>query len=385
MEKPLVIIGTGISGYTVAREWRNLNKTQPLVLITQESGGFYSKPLLSNAISQQKSAAQLTMIAADKVAQQLNATLWADTTVTDLVLDSKVLQVANQTLEYEQLVLALGASPVQLDFLRGARRAYAINRLADYTAFAERLPAAKHIAIIGAGLVGCEFANDLAAAGYAVSVITPAKTPLETLLPQDVGMVFQRALSDIGISWYTESAIHEYHETADQVEITLSTGQHVAADLVLSAVGIQPEIQLAKRTGLLTQRGILVDRHLQTSAPNVYAVGDCAEVQSFLLPYITPAMRGARALAKTLTGEVTSVIYPPMPILVKTPACPTVITPPLGIMYPAKLHWEIVHQSGKNVKAVCVDDEEQPFGFILMGDQLSEKRQLLPTLSNWLP
>ena len=96
----------------------------------------------------------------------------------------------------------------------------------------------------------------------------------------------------------------------------------------LSSVGLTPRIQLAQAAGLHVNRGIVVDRLLKTNNEHVYALGDCAEVVGKILPFIMPIAHAARALAATLVGNSTPVCYPAMPVLVKTPACPTVVSPP---------------------------------------------------------
>jgi rubredoxin-NAD+ reductase len=97
---------------------------------------------------------------------------------------------------------------------------------------------------------------------------------------------------------------------------------------VVAAVGLAPNVGLARESGIDVGRGIQVDRFLATSAPDVYALGDCAEVQGLVLPFIEPITHCARALGFTLSGRRTAVGYPAMPVRLKTPACPAVIAVP---------------------------------------------------------
>jgi rubredoxin-NAD+ reductase len=99
----------------------------------------------------------------------------------------------------------------------------------------------------------------------------------------------------------------------DALRITLDDGDVLTADLVLSATGLRPNCALAQATGIKTNCGIVVDRHLQTTAPDVYALGDCAEVEGLVLPYIMPITHAARALAATLAGKPTPLPIRPCP------------------------------------------------------------------------
>ena len=92
--------------------------------------------------------------------------------------------------------------------------------------------------------------------------------------------------------------------------VSLNNGETIAADMVVSAVGVRPRIDLAQGIGIATNRGIVTNRLLETSAPNVYAMGDCAEVDGHVLVYVAPLMAAARALGKTLAGEPTEVSLP---------------------------------------------------------------------------
>src|SRR5690606_36441039 len=127
----------------------------------------------------------------------------------------------------------------------------------------------------------------------------------------------------------------------------------------LSAVGLRPRTALAATAGLATGRGIRVDRQLRTSAEHIYALGDCAEVDGLNLLYVMPLMACARALAKTLAGEPGEVRYGPMPVMVKTPACPLVVAvPPPG----RSGTWEVSGE-GRDWQALCHDAAGKLLGY----------------------
>src|SRR5581483_6348618 len=164
----------------------------------------------------------------------------------------------------------------------------------------------------------------------------------------------------------------------DQYEIHLANGNILTSDFILSAIGLRPHIELAKNAGIFTNQGIVVNRFLETNIKNIYALGDCAEVEGHVLPFITPILNCARALAKTLQGIPTAVDYPAMPVVVKTPAHPIVVWPPLsGIIG----HWEIT-QDNNNVRALFYDENGQLFGFVLTNDAVKERAQLTKQIPN---
>lgn len=181
---------------------------------------------------------------------------------------------------------------------------------------------------MGAGLIGCEFANDLVSAGYEVHVIDISTQPLGRLLPAEGGRFLQDKLTAIGIKFHLKTITQRIDRVGDRLNLSFDDETQLEVDLVLSAVGLRPRIQLAKAASIEVNRGIVTDRYLQTRASYIYALGDCAEVEGKVLPFVMPISHASRALAATLNGTPTMLRYPAMPVLVKTPACPTIVSPP---------------------------------------------------------
>ncbi|HEX5313011.1 NAD(P)/FAD-dependent oxidoreductase [Aquabacterium sp.] len=388
MSHPVVIIGSGLAGYNVARELRKLDAAVPLVVVSRDHAGFYSKPMLSNALAGKKTAATLVMKTADKMAAELNAQVLAHAAVARMDTATQTVHLSNgDTLRYRDLVLALGADPIRLP-LEGnaADTVLSVNDLDDFARFAEALDTGangqpvQRVAILGGGLIGCEFANDLLARGIAPTVLDLADRALGRLLPPEGSAYLQGKLEALGAQFRFGVAANAVNRSASGsgLVVTLSDGSELETDLVLSAIGLKPRTALAAKAGLKVNRGVVVDQTLQTSAPHVFAVGDLAEVAGLNLPglnlpFVMPIMQQARALAATLAGTPTKVAYPAMPVVVKTPACPTVVCPPAS---GAAGQW-LVTEVDEGLEARFVaEGSGQLLGFALQGKATSQRQAL---------
>lgn len=382
MTSPIVIIGTGLAGYTLAREIRKRDAQVPLCLITRDDGAFYSKPMLSNALAKHKSADDLATASVDRMRDDLAAQIHNHTTVIGIDSNQQQLELENgKVIAYGQLVLAVGAQPITPPLQgNGAERVISVNSLHDYRRFRQQIEGQQRIAIIGPGLIGCEFANDLILAGYEVHVIGPGAWPLGRLLPPSAGAAVKQALQDIGVRWHLQATVQQVNAIDHALQLTLDNGEQVEADVVLSAIGLRADNTLAQAAGLQLNRGIVVDRLLKTSCDGIYALGDCAEVEGQVLPFVMPIMHQARALAATLTGEATQVTYPAMPVLVKTTSYPVVVSPPA---MEANGTWrEQVSETGVRAE---FSDGEALLGFALTGTAVAEKQALTRLLPAVLP
>ncbi|MBD9409407.1 FAD-dependent oxidoreductase [Stutzerimonas stutzeri] len=382
MSAPVVIIGTGLAGYNLAREFRKLDPQTPLLLITADDGRSYSKPLLSTGFAANKDADSLGMATAGAMAEQLNAEIRTHTRVTRLDPTHRRVWIGNEPVPYRDLVLAWGAQTIRVPVEGDAADAvYPINDLHDYGRFRAAAAGKRRVLILGAGLIGCEFANDLLQGGHEVDLVAPSEQVMPGLLPLQAAEAVKRGLEGIGARFHLGATLERLQRSTDGLQATLSDGSQRACDLVVSAVGLRPRTELAAEAGLEVKRGIVVDRLLKTSAEHVYALGDCAEVEGLSLLYVMPLMAGARALAKTLFGNPTFVSYGPMPVTVKTPACPVVVSmPAVG----SAGSWSVEAQ-GNDVKALYLGACGELLGYALTGAAVQERlalnKQLPPVLA----
>ena len=375
MASPVVIIGAGLAGYNLAREFRKLDTASPLVIIANDKAGFYSKPMLSNALAGKKTVETLVMKSAEKMAEELNATIYANTEVVGVDTASRLLLLSDgQAQPYRQLVLAVGAQAVRLRLAgNAADEVLSVNHIDDFAAFASALEGAKRVAIIGGGLIGCEFANDLLARDIAPVVIEAGAWPLPGLLPDVAGAWFAARLTQSGIRFVLETTAQAVNKSANGYAVTLANGEVLEVDRVLSAVGLHPNTALAEAAGLHVGKGVAVDRQLRTSDPHIFALGDCAEVETLHLPYVMPLMHAARALAQVLVGKADVALqYPAMPVLVKTPACATVVAPPA---HGALGDWQVTTEADA-VEAQFVGLDGQLLGFALLGAATKQRQAL---------
>jgi len=372
-QAPVVIVGTGLAGYSLAREFRKLDQATPLVLITADDGHSYSKPMLSTGFTKGKTARELSMADPVAMADQLKAVIRTFTKVTGIDTDRRCLQLGDEELAYSKLVLAWGADVIRPAIAgTGIDQVHSINDLLDYERFREALHGGKRVVIMGAGLIGCEFANDLRNGGYEVDVVALCDTALPGLLPAEAGNAVVRGLEMEGVRFHFGTTVDRVDRVDSGVRVVLGNGEVLEADLVVSAIGLKPRIELAQKAGLQVNLGIQVNRALETSAPDVYALGDCAEVDGHVLLYVLPLMACARALAKTLAGERTEVKYGAMPVVIKTPACPVVVAPaPVG----AEGQW-VVEGEGVDIRALFRAPDGRLLGFALTGSHIQEKQEL---------
>ena len=372
----IVVVGSGLAGFGVLRELRKLAPEAKLTMVTLEDGHFYSKPALSTALAKGKTAETLVTSNAEKMITQLKLDARIGREAEAIDRTGKALCTTGGPIPYDALVLATGAMPVRPP-VEGdaAHRAIAINQLDHYDRFRTELPNGARVLIMGSGLVGTEFANDLVKSGYRPIVVDMLPLPLGQLVPPVVGEKVRDRLAAEGVEWHLGRKIVaiNYSKPGPGYIATLDDGTTIEAALILSAVGLRPNVALALNAGLEVGLGIKVNACGQTSDPHIFAIGDCAEYQHGLSAYVTPIMAAARGIAPSALGTPTEIRFPPLSVQVKTTLLPINLLPPSRTAIGA---WRTLEEDGDGGKYIFVDTANVVRGYVLTQEKCEQRMDM---------
>lgn len=377
MQTPIVIIGSGFAAYQLIKTVRRMDAHIPIQVFTAEDGAEYNKPDLSHVFSRKQTASDLVVKSGDMFAKEHNIDLFANTKVEKVDIYTKQVTANGQVYPYGKLVFATGAKafvpPMNGD---GVGDVLTLNSLQEYQAAETQISRAKRVLIIGGGLIGVEIAMDLATCGKNVTVIEPNTRLLANLIPEFIALPIERQLKQQGIQLGLETSVVAVDSSESGLTATLRCGRTVETDIVISAAGLCANTQLAKEAAIRVNKGIVVDSRLQTSTRNVFALGDCAEIQDRMMPYLQPILLGANVLAKQLLGQDAQLVLPPMMVKVKTPSYPIQLAGTVNEVD----HWE-VNISVSGVVAKAKDDNDHLVGFVVTNEQIEQAFPLLRELS----
>ena len=270
----IVIVGAGEAGTRAAFTLRETGYDGAIRLIGAETHLPYERPPLSKP-----SNGDVTMKAICSGEALLNAgiTYLPGAEVTQLDVAGQSLTLSDgQLLGYSKLLLATGARPRKLSCL-GAGRALDFRTYDDAKTILDTINASRSVAIIGGGLIGMELAAMLRGKGLIVSVIEAAPKPLGRAVPLRFAAKMHTRHIEEGVNFHLGVGVSEILGDI----VLLTNGAEVPADVVVAAIGVQPEISLAEKAGLATGNGILTNPFLQTSDRHIFAAGDCAAVEQY--------------------------------------------------------------------------------------------------------
>ncbi|MDR6997090.1 NADH:flavorubredoxin reductase NorW [Aeromonas salmonicida] len=380
VSREILVIGSGFAAQQLVKSLRKLDAEQPIRLITADSGDEYNKPDLSHVVSRGCTAAAMTRLSGSDFAEQQRIALVPHCPVLGIDPARRIVMTGQGEFAYGQLVLATGASAAR-PAIPGGEQLVTLNSLQEYAAAEGLIQQARRIMVLGAGLIGCELAMDMVSDGREVTLVDLADSPLSALLPAVLSQPLQQALRSQGVKLQLGQGIAELSlldpdRPQGGWRVTLSNGRVSEQDLVIAAIGLKPNLVLAQAAGLAVERGILVDDSLQTSAPHIFALGDCAQWRGQLLPFLQPIVLGANALARTLLGMPTPLTLPPMLVKVKTPRYPLQLA---GRTKGEDLTWQCRWNSQGMVAEAHGEDGEL-CGFVVGGDQMSAAFPLLRQL-----
>lgn len=301
----VVIVGAGTAGWSAAQAIRALDSEIPITMVSGCSANIYHKPELSIAVSRGLKQRDLIRETGADASARLGIRLYCETFVVGLTPGCNQLRTTRGTIKYTHLILAQGAKPA-LPMTLPANLCWRINDLAGWSGLREQLSEkTQHIAIIGAGMVGCELAEDFTQAGHSVTLMDIQSLPMSGLLPEVASIRLQQKQKQLGINYYGNAMVTEIKKTDSNSKlITTKDGKTIEVDHVIAATGLVTDRRLSDNAGLMFENGIKVDQStLKTSVPNIYALGDCVSFEGVPCRFIEPILRQANAIAHDILGK----------------------------------------------------------------------------------
>ena len=382
----IVIIGAGLAGWHVIDAIRAKDKDVTITLITTDSGDRYHKPMLTMAISQKKSAADLVRATGTDAAKAAQVTLLANTQVTDIDPASQTVQLISAlrsdpvytnyaTISYDKLVLAMGAHPI---FPRSLPEdlVWHVNHIERFGQLQEKLATgSQRVAIIGAGMVGTEIAEDLLKAGHQVTLIDLNDAPLSQMLPTKATARIAQAVKSQGINFLggcqvsgvirnsegelqvSYEPIASTTECVDSEQADATHSETLVVDHVIASTGLTVDGKLPTAAGVEFNRrtGIEVDAPtLRTTTDNIYAIGDCMSINGVACRYVAPLRAQAATIADDILGlEHSGYDHKPPMIRLKNKAISVMVT---GVPQ-ANGNWQVTTESDDELIMDLLDDD----------------------------
>lgn len=377
MQTPIVIIGSGFAAYQLVKTVRRMDAHIPIQVFTSENGTEYNKPDLSHVFSKKQTAQDLVVKSGEAFAQEHNIELFTNTIVKNVDAHAQQVIANGRTYPYAKLVFATGAKafvpPMNGD---AVQEVVTLNSLQEYQSAEAQISCAKRVLVIGGGLIGVEIAMDLAFGGKSVTIVEPNSRLLANLIPDFIALPLEKQLKHQEIQLELESSVDAINRVGNALAVTLSGGKWVETDVVISAAGLQANTQLARDSAIAVNKGVVVDSRLQTSMANVFAIGDCAEIQGQVMPYLQPIVLSANVLGKQLLDQEAQLLLPPMMTKVKTPGYPIQLAGKLN----EAANWD-VRISTSGIVAKAESESHQFVGFVVTGEQIKQAFPLLRELS----
>ncbi|MDQ0226653.1 nitrite reductase large subunit NirB [Metabacillus niabensis] len=307
-KKKLVLIGNGMAGVRAIEEILKISKDIfDITIFGSEPHPNYNRILLSKVLQGDTNVSDITLNDWDWY-EENDITLYTGETVTKIQTEKKVVvSDKGRIVPYDEVIVATGSVPFILP-LPGADKegVTAFRDIKDTDIMLEASKKYKKAAVIGGGLLGLEAARGLLNLGMDVTVIHIAPTLMERQLDETAGKLLQRELEKQGMKFLLEASTQEIYGEERVEGLKFQDGSQLEADLVVMAVGIKPNVELAKESGLTVNRGIVVNDYLQTNVPHVYSVGECAEHNGIPYGLVAPLYEQAKVLAHHICGKETA-------------------------------------------------------------------------------
>lgn len=303
MPDHIVIIGAGMAAGFLLEELRNIDHNLVVTVVGEEANSCYNRVMLSSLLAGEHTEQDLSLMSG-RHSNEPNIISGAVVTAVDI--DKKTCATnTGLTLEYDAIVFATGAS-VAVPALPGTELAgvTAFRTLEDTRHLRQIATPEKRAVVVGGGLLGLEAAHGLNSLGCHTTVVHRSTHPMNRQLDGQGGAQLRTTLEAQGIVFQMGTTVKKLHRKSNAVSaVEVNSGVSLPCDIVVFATGIEPRISLAERSGIASQKGILVDPMMATQVPYVYALGECSQLGPLCFGLVAPIRRQASVLARRLCGQ----------------------------------------------------------------------------------
>jgi NAD(P)H-nitrite reductase large subunit len=310
-----LIIGNSAGGIAAAEAIRGVDKTGTLAIVSEEPYPAYSRPLISEHLSEGRPLERMLYRPADFYDKNQIKTILGDRVVQIDIAEHTIELASGRKLAWEKLLLATGGVPIVPDNIEGRELegVFTFTTLDDAKAidsFLRQRQGKLKAVVIGGGLIGVSATEALVKRGVEVNIVEMKDWVLNTILDEEAAGFEAEALTKAGVDIVTGHTVARINSgrLGEVNGVSLDDGRSVACDMVVIAIGVRPRLELAGN-GIKTNRGIIVDRRMETSVPGVYACGDASEAYDFvygenrLTPVWPNAYVGGRVAGLNMAGE----------------------------------------------------------------------------------
>lgn len=309
----VVIIGNGAAGMTAADEIRRLSPSCEISIVAREKEHFYNRMAIGRLLYGRTAMSGMALMASDW-ADKKQVGLWLNTSVVSIEREAReVVLGTGERLPYDKLVLAQGSSAVMPELpgsdlpgcfvLREAQGAMDIRSW-------RQANDCKSAVVIGGGVLGIEAADALRRLNLNVTILHRGPRLMDRQLDEKGGAILRRYLEGLGIAVRTKAKTARCIGTDRVTAVELEDGDMISADIVIACAGIQPNVELAKGAGLAVAKGVIVDRNMRTSDPDIFAAGDVAELPGTVSGLWAVSTSQARVAALSLFGREAHYVEP---------------------------------------------------------------------------
>jgi len=309
----IIIAGAGAASFRFVQNYREHNEVDEIHVFSKEPNLFYNRVLLPEYVTEELTWEQLLKIK-EKELNKLNVTVHPETYISKIDKKNKVVTDShNEKHTFAKLILATGSRAfiprdVQIDLpgrftMRNKSDADSFKRYLDATGLP---PEEQHIAIVGGGLLGLELAAAMKHKNAKITIIQRASRLMERQLDKVSSKLLALDVQERGIQIYFDNEVSTVFDDDDtgEINITLKSGKMITANAIVYAIGTMPNIEIARENGISCSRGVKVNQHLQSSHPDIFAIGEIAEYNNQLFGITSAAEEQATILANFIAGDI---------------------------------------------------------------------------------